>query len=142
MTQEEWDNKWWELYNAFVRGGLSPGASFERAHKYMQRHHGFRPKGESSGPPFWVKLSAPFIGVPVDKLKAIWDWLNGKKLFIVSLVAGIPVIWEAVRSVICAASGGTCPASVVQIGLVLATVLAVVHRILKLLGWAETTPSQ
>lgn len=138
MTQEEWDEEWWKNYNYLVqRAGATPNRAFEIAHDHMRKRYGYRPKGESSGPPFWVKLTAPFIGVPLDKLTAIWNWLNGKKLFIVSLVAGIPVIWAAIQDVVCAAFGGACPASFVQIGLVLGTVLAVIHRILKMLGWVE-----
>ena len=138
MTQDEWDEKWWDAYNYLVqRAGVPPARAFEMAHDHMRKNHGYRPKGESSGPPFWMKLAAPVIGVPMDFIKKIWDWLNGRKVLIVALVAGIPVIVEAVGQVVCAATGGVCPATWTQIALTIGTVVAVLHRVLKYLGWSE-----
>lgn len=139
MTQAEWDEKWWANYNYLVqRAGIVPARAFESAHEHMRKVYGPRPKGETSGPPFWMKLIAPVIGVPMDKLKGVWDWLNGKKLFIVALMAGIPVILQAIGDVVCAATGGVCPVAWTQIVLTVGAVVAVVHRLLKLVGWADT----
>jgi hypothetical protein len=38
---------------------------------------------------------------------------------------------------VCSLFNGTCPASIGQIVTVVATVVAVAHKLFKLLGWAE-----
>jgi hypothetical protein len=81
-----------------------------------------------------MKLAAPVIGVPMNNIKGLWDWLNGRKLFLVALFAGIPVIVADVGQVVCSWTDGTCPASWTQISVTVLAAVAVVHRVLKMVG--------
>jgi hypothetical protein len=92
---------------------------------------------KEKGPPWWFRFIAPFLGVKMDTIKQVWAWLNGRKLFIVALVTAAPVIAQAVHDVVCSFNYGTCPAGAEKILLVAATVVAVGHKLFKLLGWAE-----
>lgn len=132
VSRAEWDAKWLEEYKRYAKQ-MPPGEAFNAAHRRMQLTYGFRPQGPPE-PPFWLKLVAPVIGVPMKSIKAVWDWLNGRKLFLTALLSAIPVITQAFYEVWCALYDGTCPASATSMLVVSATVVSVGHKLLKVLN--------
>ena len=65
-------------------------------------------------------------------MKKAWNWFNGKKTLIGSILVGVPIIWAELSKML--EAGGVPDATVTAIG---GTVLLVVgwgHKILKVLG--------
>lgn len=134
MTRQQWDQLWWEEFLKFRRD--EPTKDLTLLHKattqYMNTRYGVRPAEEKeAGPPFWMKLGALAIGVPMGFLGSIWTKLNGyKTLFgaiitaVAYLVAGLPVILPVfgLEAVLVAKVAG--------IGL---TVVGILHKVYKFL---------
>lgn len=132
MTQAEWDELWWVVFGELSRAGFTQERAFARAHEVMNRNHGPRPKTEKSGPPFWVKLAAPVLGVPMDFLNKVWNWLNGRKLFLAALLAAVPVFVDTIRQVL--EAGGVSTVGYEKVVVTVLAVVGVLHKVLKLLG--------
>ena len=138
IDHNEWNRLWWEEFHRLREKypTLDLGYLQKQAVKNMETIYGPMPKAEK-GPPWWLKLVAPFLGVQMDFITKAWAWLNGRKLFLTTLLTALPVIATAVYDVACSLYSGTCPASLAQITIVVATIVSVGHKIFKLLGWAE-----
>lgn len=137
MTQEEWDaefnRKRLELQNDH---GVPARRAMLRARAVTEKVFGERPPG----PPGHIKLAVRAFGggAAVQKLKSFWNWLNGKKVLIGSILVGVPVIWEALSAIL--AAGGVSDVKLLAIGGTIALVVGWAHKILKALGLATPPP--
>jgi hypothetical protein len=93
MTQLEWDKLWWDEFLRFRRD--EPTRDLTLLHKaataYMNRRYGARPAGVESGPPWWMKLGATAIGVPMGFLTKFWEYMNGKKTVVGAIITAVSV---------------------------------------------------
>ena len=131
MTQGEWDAKFTETRLALINDhGVPARRAMLRARVLCETRHGERP----AGPPGHLKLGARLLGggEAVKTLKKVWDWLNGKKTLLGAILLGAPVVWEAITPILTA--GGVTEAKVVAVAGVIATVVGLGHKLLKLLG--------
>jgi len=94
VTREQWDEQWWQIYHALVKIGKPPQDAFKEAHRRMLRTFGPQPaeKADKAGPPFLVRVLAPLAGVDMNFLAGIWDWLNGKKTIIGTIITVIALV--------------------------------------------------
>jgi len=134
MIQQEWDVEFDRIRMALInQHGVPARRAFMRAQVLTQKRHGPRP----AGVPGHVKLGARLLGGgdAVKKLKAGWNWLNGKKTLIGSILVGVPVIWDAVSRMLVA--GGVEDEKVVAVGAILLLVVGWAHKLLKVFGVAK-----
>lgn len=137
MTSEQWNEKWWELYRAYVKAGKDPMAAFKAAHDRMLRVFGPepevpKPKGAAkAGPPLWVKFLAPLAGVEMGFISKIWEWLNGKKTVIGAVITVIALIGDQL-GIILPLLGVDAVLVAKVIGIV-SMVLGVAHKVYKFL---------
>ncbi len=85
------------------------------------------------GPSLKIRIFARLAGVPMDKLKAIWDFMNGKKTIVGAiitlvayLVAGIPLVAGLCTSAVCLAT-------VAKVGGIGLTIVGLLHKGYKLI---------
>ncbi len=94
MTQQEWDKLWWDEFLRLRRE--APTADLTLLHKaattYMNKRYGARPSGVETGPPWWMKLGATAIGVPMGFLTKFWEYMNGKKLVVGAIITAVSVL--------------------------------------------------
>lgn len=132
MTQREWDSKWMDVFIASRK--KDPASELLKMHQatteYMVKQYGSRPSGEP-GPPWWMKIGAVAVGVPMDWMSKAWTFMNGKKTIVGAvitlfayLVAGVPLVAALCTTAVCA----TTVAKVGGIGL---TVLGILHKLYK-----------
>ncbi len=133
MTRSEWDEKWWEVYLHLRQQNPSEpiSNSHRLAREYMLKHYGARPEGVA-GPPWWMNLVAPLLGVPMAWLTGLWGWLDGKKTImgavitlVAYLVAGVPLVAAFCTSTVCAAT-------VAKVGGIGLTLVGLLHKLYKL----------
>lgn len=140
MTHEEWDKRWWDIYTKMVKENVPPQRAFFRAHEIMRQKYGPQPDVESKGPPFWLKLAAPILGVPMDFVKKIWAWLDGRKTFLAALIAAVPVILDTIRQVI--EAGGFSTVGYEKAVVAILFVVGILHKIIKALGLLAVVDSE
>ncbi len=134
MTQYEWDQKWWEVFrNSRLR---DPAADLLAMHeattKYMNEKYGYRPPAvKVAGPPWWAKLGAIALGVPMGWLTSFWGFMNGKKTIagavitiVAYLVAGVPLVAALCTTTVCAAT-------VAKVGGIGLTIVGLLHKLYK-----------
>jgi hypothetical protein len=130
-TQDEWDELFFDWKLFFVkRRGFSDQRAFDAAHREM-RKHGPRPK--VAKPPLWLKIGAKLAGEG-DNFMKLWEWLNGKKTFIGTVLVGVPVVWNAVQPIL--EASGASPEKVAAIGGILLAGIGIAHKVLKAFGIA------
>ena len=74
----------------------------------------------------------------MKRISQVFDWLNGKKTLIGSILVGIPVIWDAVSRILVA--GGVEDERVIAIGAILLLVVGWAHKLLKVFGVMKPAP--
>lgn len=136
MTRQEWDNIWWEEFLRLRRENPPSrdiGLIHKEANQNVIKKHGERPEVEGKGPPWWTRIGAIAIGVPMDQVTKLWDFMNGKKTVVGAaitvlayLVAGVPLVAALCTSTVCVAT-------VAKVGGVGLTVVGIAHKIYKLL---------
>jgi hypothetical protein len=67
-------------------------------------------------------------------VKKAWNWFNGKKTLISSLLVGLPLIWNELAPILGAA--GVEEARIIAIGGLVGLVVGWGHKITKVLGLA------
>jgi hypothetical protein len=127
LTQQEWDKRWMEHYDAMWIQTRSHDKSFAYAHKKMLADFGPRPEGEP-GLPWWLKLAALTLGVNMQK---IWDFLNGKKLIAGAILTALTVLAGYLPAVL--AFFGVDAVQVAQYVGIATMVVGVAHKIYKFL---------
>ena len=135
-TQGDWDDLWQDWYVFFQhRRGYAARKAFDAAHREM-RKHGPRPGGPKRAP-LWLRAGAlGFGGREMLKwVTAIWEWLNGKKTLIASILVGIPMIWEIVAQILSA--GGVPEHTVAYWGGIILLIVGWAHKLLKTVGLAK-----
>jgi hypothetical protein len=97
VTRAEWDREFYACLDRLYVKGYGAGAA-AKAREITIARFGQRPAGEP-GPPWWMHLAGPAIGVPYAMLTKVWTFLNGKKTVIgavITLVAyvvgGLPLL--------------------------------------------------
>ena len=136
MTQGEWDEKFTEIRLSLINDhGVPSRQAMLRARPLTAKRHGERP----DGPPGHLKLGARLLGggEAVKTLKKVWNWLNGKKTLIASILVGVPVIWDTLVGILVA--GGFSDERVVAVGAIILLVVGWGHKLLKLLGVAKAS---
>jgi hypothetical protein len=96
---------------------------FEETYKIMRR--GFGPEPSDT----------KYRGEVMGKIGAIWDWLNGKKTLIASILVGVPVIWEVVAAILQA--GGVSTDQIAAVGSIILLIVGWAHKLLKVAGLAK-----
>ena len=131
-TQAEWDElqKDWQTFFQ-TKKGFSLQKAFDAAHREM-RKHGPRPNGPAK-PPLWLRLATKLMGEG-ESMKKVWNWFNGKKTLIGSILIGVPVIWMEVEKIL--QTGGVEETTLVAIGGGIALAVGWGHKLMKVLGLA------
>lgn len=136
VTRREWDDIWWGEFLR-LRRESPPSREVVLIHKEASQNvikkYGERPDAGEVGPPWWTRIGAIAIGVPMDQVTKLWDFMNGKKTIVGAIitvvayvVAGIPLAAALCTTTVCA----TTVAKVGGIGL---TVVGVLHKAYKFL---------
>jgi len=135
-TQAEWDQLWRDWYVFFQhQKGWNARRAFTAAHREMKKH-GPRPKGPKK-PPMWLRVLLAFGGNEMLKfLLGLWNWFNGKKTLIASILVGIPIIWEVIATILTA--GGVPDHTVAYWGGIILLIVGWAHKLLKAVGMAKT----
>jgi hypothetical protein len=132
MTRQEWDQLWWEEFLALRRE--NPNKDLLLLHKattaYMDKRYGARPPAvQEAGPPWWMKLGATAIGVPMGFLQKFWDYMNGKKTVVGVIITVLATAVGYAPAVL--AFVGVGAATIAQYIGIATTVLGVLHKIYK-----------
>lgn len=132
VTQKQWDDRWTHIFHQIrvERPELNLQVVSRAASKWMEGQYGPRPAAEETpGPPWWVKLSALGVGVPMSFLNGLWAWLDGKKTvvgLIITVAAQVAGYLPAVLPFF-----GLEAQQVATIVGISATVLGVLHKVYK-----------
>lgn len=132
MTGQEWDQIFWAEFSKLRKS--KPAADLflvqKAARTYMEKRYGARPPDKvETSPPWWMKLGAVTIGVPMGFLTGLWAWLNGKKTVIGAILTAIGVAVGYMPAVL--AFFGVEADKIVTIVGVATTVVGVLHKIYK-----------
>lgn len=93
LTKAEW-NAFCENRRAYlfaIRPPLPPDEALRRARAWTTETYGPEP----AGPPLWLRLLGPLIGVSTDMLTKIWNLLNGKKTIIGGALSLLAILSSA-----------------------------------------------
>ncbi len=97
-TRAEWDREYFACLDRLYVKGYEAGAAQRKAREITAARYGEQPAGEP-GPPWWMHLAAPAIGVPYAMLTKFWDFMNGKKTavgaaitIVAYIVGGLPLL--------------------------------------------------
>jgi hypothetical protein len=130
MTNREWTALWWEEFRKLRAS--DPTADLldvqKTAHAYMIKRYGACPP-EDPGPPWWMKLGALTIGVPMGWLSSFWTFMNGKKTVVGLTITALAWLSTFVPAVMAAL--GSQPSQIAAVTGVLITVVGIVHKIYK-----------
>lgn len=137
MKQEQWDNLYRSERVRLISEGVSAQKAFTRAHRYMAKTFGPRPKGPPK-PPLWLRLAAKVAGEG-ESMKKFWAFLNGKKTLLGVILVSVPVIWGGVEPVLTEA--GMSAEKAAAIGGVVLGAVGILHKVMKALGVAEKPPA-
>ena len=90
--------------------------------------------------PLKVRLAALAAGVSMDKVKLVWQWFNGKKTLISSILVGLPLIWNEVAKIL--GEAGIQEPTILYITGLVGLIVGWGHKLLKLFGVAEPAPTK
>jgi hypothetical protein len=132
MTRQEWDQLWWEQFLKLRRE--DPSKDLLLLHKvtttYMEKRYGARPpEAQKAGPPWWMKLGATAIGVPMGFLQKFWDFMNGKKTVVGAILTALS--WILANAGVVLPFFHVDAAHIAGIVGILTTVVGIAHRIYK-----------
>ena len=133
MTRQEWDDLYRSERVRLISEGVSAQKAFTRAHRFMAKTFGPRPKGPKK-PPLWLRMGAKLAGEG-ESMKKMWNWFNGKKTLLGVVLVSVPVIWGGVEPLL--AEGGMSPERVAAIGGVIVGGIGILHKLLKATGLAK-----
>ena len=136
MTKQEWDQLWWEEFLKLRKE--NPASELILVHKattqYMTKKYGDCPPAvHEAGPPWWMKLGALAIGVPMDWLTKFWAFMNGKKTVVGALITVVAYLVGGIPLVAALCTTAVCAATVVKAGGIGLTIVGILHKLYKFL---------
>ncbi len=134
MTSAEWDQLWWEEFLKLRRENPTTGLLLvhKATTQYMNKKYGDRPPAEKvAGPPWWMKLGAIAIGVPMDWLKGFWDFMNGKKTIVGAVITVVAYLAGGVPLIAALCTTAVCVATVAKVGGIGLTLVGILHKVYK-----------
>jgi hypothetical protein len=130
MTKREWEILWWEEFRKLR--DENPTTDLikvqKAAHQYMKTRYGECPPDEP-GPAWWMKLGAAAMGVPMDWLQKIWDFMNGKKTAVGLIITALAFLAGFVPALMAAL--GVEALLVAKVAGVLTTIVGIAHKVYK-----------